>query len=1158
MLETPAQTSDLTTSHLEASEPKPSDLKVFDLTPEQQNTSILLQRLLGSAIADRYADFCRLAAGACDLRVGRPIAAHALRELDSLLRHVLQVPMDAKAAEDATTAAQIEKARQSLIEQEFDESAVQRATVALRPRLNHKTQIRTIVARLGLAPDGDIARCWIALSDSAGKAHQRSFHHALDVDDAFRSRYQQPLDTVIQAVAVALQGRYVALMRRVEELAALPNRSEAVSLFASEIPGALPLQWHFFERLQTGDWLPHLAREHLLGEPLAGSQSGNGDAMRFRTWPAGHYLLRMAASDDLVTRKGVADVLRSVAPSLHPDVHENGLEILAALPADEAAELSDLAVGCLSRESRSFFLQAPEALLKKLAEAAQNNAALTVARALLQIWDNNGQIASLYGHHMYEHHLPSMVVPLAKACGEDALVLFVELLQQAIIITDRDAWGHYSSHPVASDEQARDDIYDALVSAVRRAAETIVADHPGKMRGVNAVLTARSSTVFTRIALHVLAQDPAVAPELAETCLLDPTLIEASWAQDEYASLALAWFPALSRDQQERILAVIDAIPNKYRDAWKARFEENTKAPPTAENERIFDASAFRDAVWRWRAVLPSQRQDALNKVVAELGDPDAWKHRMFPEEVSPLSGADFTSRSVPDIVAFLKSWHPEAGPQRQTVTALAQELRSAVGNDSKAYAENADRLIGLKPIYIRRALEGLQNAANNAQSLAWGNVIRLIEHVVGQIHQTIDLATVTDGDDKDWSWACKAACETLASGLRRGATGVGFEHAAAVRQLVLSIANSAPKQPDSSDFEQRFAKEPFFAAQGSLRGLAVELCILLMFWLSKDPSSTFGTSPRQTLAQLPEIRSVLEAELADRSPNGRIPYAIMGSYLRYLLFFGADWLKPRMRTLFPAADHALRQSAWYSYLGFGRGPLMDLMPDLQSCYAEEIAGSATPDGQSDRDFRRDRLCQHLINLHLWGGLPNELLEQFWRDAPIGMRRYAMWYLGTQLDLPNASLPDESRARGLSYWERRLAIAMAASDPEPFRFELGALGQWCGRRQIDDHWLLMQLTTMLRAGFVPTDVFSVVDRLHKISAHDPDRAIAVLSGLLRHPRVERSAYVTQREAIRAMLGAGLGSEHADINALAEELIGFLSTIGETSYIDLIRPTAGQR
>jgi hypothetical protein len=53
-------------------------INAFDLTPEQQDTLVLLRRLFGKAIADRYTDFCRLAAGAFDLHVARPIAAHAL------------------------------------------------------------------------------------------------------------------------------------------------------------------------------------------------------------------------------------------------------------------------------------------------------------------------------------------------------------------------------------------------------------------------------------------------------------------------------------------------------------------------------------------------------------------------------------------------------------------------------------------------------------------------------------------------------------------------------------------------------------------------------------------------------------------------------------------------------------------------------------------------------------------------------------------------------------------------------------------------------------------------------------------------------------------------------------------------------------------------
>src|SRR5438309_3367050 len=127
----------------------------FDLTPEQHDTAVLLDRLLGKAIADRYVDFCRLGAGAYALRVSRPITAHALRELDSLLRHILEAPMEARAAELPDDAGKLNVAAKQLSALGFDEAAIQRATKGLKPRLTHKTQIRQIVARLGLDPEGD-------------------------------------------------------------------------------------------------------------------------------------------------------------------------------------------------------------------------------------------------------------------------------------------------------------------------------------------------------------------------------------------------------------------------------------------------------------------------------------------------------------------------------------------------------------------------------------------------------------------------------------------------------------------------------------------------------------------------------------------------------------------------------------------------------------------------------------------------------------------------------------------------------------------------------------------------------------------------------------------------------------------------------------------
>jgi hypothetical protein len=162
-----------------------------------------------------------------------------------------------------------------------------------------------------------------------------------------------------------------------------------------------------------------------------------------------------------------------------------------------------------------------------------------------------------------------------------------------------------------------------------------------------------------------------------------------------------------------------------------------------------------------------------------------------------------------------------------------------------------------------------------------------------------------------------------------------------------------------------------------------------------------------------------------------------------------------------------------------------------------------------------------------------------------------MWYLGTQLAAPD--MPDPMRARGFSYWMSRLDAARRSDNPDAFRAELGAIGQWTLRDRIDDHWLADQLLEMLRAGFVPTDAFSVVDWLAKIALRNVDRAVEILSALLRNPRIDQWTYMTQQEPIRTVLAEGLAHGTQETISKVNELIGFLSSINETGYIDLIQP-----
>jgi hypothetical protein len=704
---------------------------------------------------------------------------------------------------------------------------------------------------------------------------------------------------------------------------------------------------------------------------------------------------------------------------------------------------------------------------------------------------------------------------------------------------------------------ANADIYRALMSAARKSAEMLITDDPACMRNVIGILTSNPAKIFSRIALHVLAQNPSAAQDLAEAYLLDTELIGQTWAQEEYAALARAWFPALALEKQRAILAVVDAMPHKYLEVFRARFQQNHRIAPTADDDRTFEAITVRDALWKWRSVLSPERREAVEQIVAEYGDPDAWRHRLFQPEQSPMSAAEFSSRSVSEVIAFLKAWRPQNDEQqRQTVTALAQELRTAVGNDPKTYAADADQFAGAKPIYVRRLLEGLQNAASNQRGFEWGNVLKLIEHTLGQQSQAIDPETLAEGDDKSWGWACMSASELLAAGLRQGAKGIAFEHAAQVQKIVLEVVKLAPKHPEVEDFETRFRRSPYFAAQATLRGIAVELCILLTWWLSRDASGPFGAAPRDALENLPEIRQALEAQLLDRTRDGRVPRAIVGRWLRYLCYFGERWLRAAVPALFPADDDDLRHAAWWSHLGHDELPLADLMTELHSCYAETIARlSADESDQDFRDLLQDRLAEYIILLHLWNALPDDLLEQFCSRAPDNVRRHAMSFVGTEVSRPASDVRKKMKLRGLKYWERRLNSAIQSGRPDDYRGELGSISLWCFHGQVDEAWLCQQLVRMLAAGFVPTDAYSVVEWLQKIAPHHIDHAVAVMQGLLRSPRIDRWAYMTEREPIRAVLSEGLARGTAETIKRANEIIGFLSSIGETSYFDLVRPAA---
>jgi hypothetical protein len=1127
----------------------------FDLSADQRTTAKLLDRLLGQVVAARYEDLCRLSAGAFRLNVSKPMAAHALRELDSMVRSVLTVPVEAPTAKDPIAMQKSEAMRALLESQGYDPGPIKRAMTAVEPRTTHKDEIRVIAGNLGFDPNSDLVRRWSSIVDNYGRAHERSFHASLEVDDDFRENFLQPYDSVIRELALAVEGQYATLMRRVGELARSPKPEHAVKQFKKNIAGALILQWHFFQSLTSGNWIPLLIREGLIREPLIPLPDSSGDTISYRQWPAGNYLLRMAESPEPTTRKSVADALRLVANSTHPDVRQDGIGILAALPPEESAPLADLAIAWLQPDLGFAPVIWPEQFVKKLADANQCEAALNVARALFCVVNNDGKIATLFSQHMYEHHLPILVPALTSCCGVEALTLFIDLLVQTVVIIGNDRYRFYSSQHIGTNERHHHDVFETLIGAVCDSAKIVVSDNPSCMSDVIGMLTEHSLPIFTRLALHVLSQNPNAASDKATAFLRDVTLIGQSTYQHEYADLAVAWFPSMPTADQEEIFRFIDVISDNYLDRWKARFEEVNKKSPTTEDERIYRAQAVRDAAWEWRSVLPN----GIRAAVEATGDPGAWRRPMSVMDESPLNAEEFSDKPISEIIDYLAKWRPEEEPRRQTVTALAYELRNAAADRPKDYAASADKFSSLKPIYVRRLMEGLGIAvSSNQKSFEWTKVLRLIESIYTKNEDEGNTTTNFEGDDPSWFEVHMEAGRLLAAGLRYDSSGMSIEHSAAVRTLVLEAVLLIPTKLEVDDFEEKFERQSFFPAQETARGLTVELCILLIHWLNLHGAPSTEAIRRPAITADPEIAQVFEDQLADRTPDGRVPRSIMGRYLRLLFYNDKDWLQSHMAAIFPKDDYSLRSAAWRSHLLHDGGPISDLTPELLPSYIEEIGrlnSNANAAGGSDRNFLQERFASYVMCLVLYGDVPEVLLQAFLLRASSEQRRQAMWFVGNEVSRPASEFPDDARARGLAYWERRLAAAAAADQPDSFSEELGAISNWCFHNVVDQTWLCEQLIQMLGIGLMPSDGHGVIEWLGKVGKIDIDRAMEVFANLVRSPKIERWAFMGSQASIRFLLGEGVRLGTPATIERVRTTISYLAAQGDPSYLDLEPPVA---
>ena len=615
------------------------------LSPRQESIAGQLREMIGEGPAAFFADACLILS-----RVPRPaaashIVAHLLREVESGVRSVLQPPLASKGPKGED---------------------------------KHQASIRAVLEDLGVSPNEPTARFWLGLagegnpSGLAMRAHRSALDAPRPVDEEF-TEFVNSVEELLDRLLKRFKARYVGVFTRLDALLAGEPAAERVKELRNKFPQNVASLSYFFGRAPAA-WLVLLAKGGYFTSPPAPVLHPEDGTAEMLFWPESNFLVRVAA-DAPADAVGAA---LAIPVTDNMRVNSDIVEVALRVPADQSARMAPRIADLTASRFGVLVPTRVGNLFRHLAEGGHADEALQVAEPLLARVPTLG--TSRGGDTWsYAEVLRKDVPSLASAAGLPVLVFLSDALDQAITTQTHGRLVELRQDMSVSWRPGLDgqppgtdtDPVNALVSAVRDAAATIVDDGRAGLSEVIAALEAHSWPVFRRLALHLLGSTTAEAADLIEARLTDKAVIRDSSLDREFLTLARHRCASMSPAGQQALLALIDGGPEV--DEWARQYENATGEPPPAAPTRDRVARWQRDRLAAAEAILTPERQGQYRALTAEYGpapDTDAG----IPAAVrdisfaSPVPAGQLTALSAGDLLDLLQTWEPGGdflGPSR-------------------------------------------------------------------------------------------------------------------------------------------------------------------------------------------------------------------------------------------------------------------------------------------------------------------------------------------------------------------------------------------------------------------------------------------------------------------------------------------------------------
>jgi hypothetical protein len=1141
-----------------------------------------LGRLVGSGSAAFFRDACRLMEEVPRLESTTHLVAHLLREIESATRHIL-VPISSKVEPAKCGTSQKDK---------------------------HRGEILTILRALGIPESESIATFWLSISSSetgkglAKRAHRDALAKPRQIDKEFEE-FWFTMQSFFDYVMAKLEVRYLEFHKLMDELLLkeVPTAAD-IKTFRNNIPNSLIASGYFFRCLSSPAWLAPLAESGVFDEfpePIF-----EGSTILFPRWPAGEYLKRMAT----VAPESVSRIALALPNANNPSVHEDLAEALCAVPTKTSA-LWAVRESEWVEDQDCLYSGLPQklgGLVSVLAKGQQVDAAIKLARSLLTVLEDPRQKESDSDDSPFKHFLEARarfdlweyqevlsknIPDILEAAGEKGLQLLCDLLDRAILLSDRrgaerrpeDLSQIWRPSIEAHGQNLDLGLKQLLVTAVRNAVEQLARKNPQSVSALVSLLESRGESwlIFRRIALYVLGSFPDTALDLVKAWLTDYTLFDSPEFLHEYFLLAKGCFGVLPKKEQETILAWIDKGPDieMFKSGWE-RFtgrsvsvEDQERYARQWQRDRLASISSYLEGEWK-------ERYEELTRELGEPENPEFFGHRISGGSfgpTSPLTREEIVQMSLEDLIRYLRSWTPSKDWLHDpSPEGLGQMLTGLVIDNPTKFALKASLFENVEASYVRALLQGFYNAITQKRSFEWSRILDLCAWVVGQpkgIQGREKDQHNWFGLDADWGNTRKTIIRLLSEGFESETNPLPIELRDKAWQVILALTDDPEPTPED---EERYVQSggegrlqgtdiPLHAshvvtyAMDTVRGSAIRAAVRYGVWVRRelDKQSNRQDLLARGFGEMEEVRKVLELHLDEKEDPSLAIRSIYGENLPWLHYLDKIWVGQNLKQIFPADDKPSVRCimAWDAYILLCQ-PYNDMLNLLEEEYGRAInrIGEGVRDQKEILDCDA-RLVEHLVTFY-WRGLlqgQSNLLSRFYMKTTtadfVKLRAYALELIGRSLYHTSGAIPEEIIESIKSLWHSRVRGAEEGNQSSSTKEELMQFGWWFVSRKFEESWSINELVRVLRLvkGIEPQHL--VVEHLAETSQRRPTEAIESL-GLIVEGDEKGWGLIGLREQAKTIIRSARKSGNDQVRQRGDEVINLLSSKGNFEYSELLK------